>query len=904
MIFVCFGCTANGVYGQVTALFFDNDNSKEGTIVLHWIAPVLLSGTLAALLTTTTTNTFTTSTTSSTSGGDTNFKSFTIRFVVLPLSLLLYTTIHRHLYNNNNNNELSWDEQVMEISNAFAIVAVCAMGLFLLPVARHGPIFTLLQWNPSHAIQLHMNAGRILIVGSILHGCGHVYRWINLAGENIWTMILPPMTPCWEWHHNHDHDNNNNYCHNSDTDCTCNDLLRNLTGVVAVLCMFLILLTSSHYIRRYYYSIFYWTHIFITPICLLSVILHWNKSILYMAPSLLYYVASSAPVLMEQLLSSPIQIHSMTRIIQRQNSTTTTSTSSTSSQDNCIVVAITIHATEKAVNQYSPGQYVKVYIPEILSSSSSSSSRWYCHSLRHPFTINKVPGQPTQLRILCRVINNNNNNKKGGGSFTKALANYCNHPNHHHHHNQLPSSSSSISPLRLYIDGYYGTQLRMCQVLQHDVVVMVAAGIGITPYLSILGDLMMHHHQNHHTTTTTTSTTTTTTQKVVFHWICREKELIEYIKREYFDPILQHHQQQQQHHHGMKLQLMLMVHHTGTPTTPTTPTMSSSSGAAAAAASSSTTMAPFTWSSSLSDEPRTSSSNVRVEEFVDEGSSIDEEVMGTTTTTTTTTLGGDGVAFEPSQFATGKYSSFLVNLPIFFTFGSISWVGLYGILVLYDTTNHHAADEDGDDVEPEGLLLLWYRGWVAVWIVSLGIVVALLGNAFVKWIRLDVLEHTAVRGVVVRRDGTVWSRVNTGTTELGGASYTQQLELSSSELPLRRYNNDGGDDDDDDDEFASSAADGDGGTTTNSTSSSFLAAPTYEERHGRPTLHELLRMFDDTDSCRSPGLFFCGPSAFMTDLRHAAEETCRMRRRGRQQQYCLEQGPPHKIAMYGETFEL
>lgn len=440
-----------------------------------------------------------------------------------------------------------------------------------------------------------------------------------------------------------------------------------------------------------------------------------------MAPSLLYYAASSAPVIVEQATSSRIKVHSITRI------------QSTSTARACI--ALTIDATERAVHKYAPGQYVKLSVPEI--------SR-----IGHPFTINKVPGQPTQLRIICRVT----------GDFTRALAN---------HRQPQP-----------IIDGYHGTQLRMLQVLQHDVVVMVAAGIGITPYLSILGDL---RHD-------------LVTKEVVLHWICRETELVEYIRREYFDPLLASQQE-----NGIKLRLI--VHKTGT----------------------TSTTATSTWSDYELRTPQDLE-----EGFADEGM---DEVIGATTA---------GVAFEPSKFSTGQYSSFLVNLPIFFTFGSISWVGLYGIMVLYDTNN---AEE-----------VILYRGWAAVFTVSLSMVAAVLGNCLVRSINLDVLDSARVHL------GTVWSRVN------GNEAALHSLELSE---PHRH-------------ESSSSAGAND---------STSLA--TYEERDGRPTMHELLRAFDEA---RCPGLFSCGPSGFMTDLRDAAEEKCMMRIR-----QCL--GGP-EIAMYGEKFEL
>jgi hypothetical protein len=64
-------------------------------------------------------------------------------------------------------------------------------------------------------------------------------------------------------------------------------------------------------------------------------------------------------------------------------------------------------------------------------------------------------------------------------------------------------------------------------VLQHDVAVLVAGGVGITPFLTLLHKVCDSMNQN-----------PGITKKVVLHWICREEALFKYVKQVFFNPLL------------------------------------------------------------------------------------------------------------------------------------------------------------------------------------------------------------------------------------------------------------------------------------------------------------------------------------------------------------------------------
>lgn len=157
-------------------------------------------------------------------------------------------------------------------------------------------------------------------------------------------------------------------------------------------------------------------------------------------------------------------------------------------------VALTIEASEGAVSRYCPGQYIRLFCPALSSSV-----------IPHPFTVNTVPGHANQLRIIFRVV----------GPFTQQLS--------------MALIRKETLPI-IGLDGFHGTRHRLQQTLQHDTVVFVAGGIGITPYLTLLHRL---HSQ------LCLGQGACVTKLVILHWIYREEALAEYISQHYWKPLLE-----------------------------------------------------------------------------------------------------------------------------------------------------------------------------------------------------------------------------------------------------------------------------------------------------------------------------------------------------------------------------
>ena len=583
LCFVCLGYTAAGKqwYGHLATVFFVEDSAVP---VMNMAIPVLLSGTIATILM------FQHDATKGVSAlpsqvpnwmhrlyhryqsgaGDMDCRRFNIYFICWPLALMTIGNIYRHL----TKGELTLDDQLMEIGNSFAFAALVAMAYFLIPVARQSPILKFFQLSPAAAVTIHIWSGRIIIIGVVLHGAFHVYRWKGLAGESILSMIFPPRQ-CFSLSNDNDFSPE---CVDEDTDCECYDLLRNLTGIIALVALLLILFTSLDYVRRTNYRLFYLSHVMCAPTVILFTILHYGKSMAYIAPSILYYIATSFPVMTENRTCCSENGVKVTKVERIQ--------SIDKRQRECI--SLTVKATPAAVNTLCAGQYVKLGAPQL-------------SAITHPFTVNRVPGSNEELRIIFRVM----------GKFTHTLC------------DRLVNPVNGALPV-ITVDGFHGPQNRVDQVLKHDVAVMVAGGIGITPYLSLLDDVH----------SALSSTDSSVTKEVILHWVCREQELIDYVRNEYFEPLMA-----KPNSNGFNIRII--VHRTPS---------------------------PFSDATVSDDNDATDSDYIETP----------REARPIQTT---------GGAFCPSLYSAGSSCSQIHVLIATLTFSTISWVGLWSVMALYHYNN-------------------------------------------------------------------------------------------------------------------------------------------------------------------------------------------------------------------------
>jgi predicted ferric reductase len=732
---------------------------------------------------------------------------------------------------------------VSDIANVFAIMALWAMALLLIPVSRYSYILQLFHWteNPVKAIVIHQYIGYTVMIGVASHVSLHIYRWYSIQNESIFSMLFNIPSPCLMlWNHTTTSSSMDvsMLCQNPNTstpsDCTCYGRIRNVTGLVATIALLCITSTTIWpMIRRKWYTLFYVVHRIAGPIVFLAVVLHWNRSIIYLAGGILYYVACTIPVGVEQYYTrknyyqqNGVRIVAMERVGTSDDCIRRRFVPSLTNPTSRCVLAVTFDVTNEATQLFRPGQYIKLCVPSI-------------SMVAHPFTINQVVTETTttsssssnRLRIIFRCV----------GPFTCALG------------NQLTQASNL--PI-VHMEGFYGPSHRFEQVMRHDTVVVVAGGIGITPYLTLLHDVIsrcrynaqMQQQQQYNGTPV---------RKITLYWICRDPSLIEYIQREYLHPIMNFEHTNTDH---SMVQLQIIIHQTGN--------------------HHSTAMV-----SSYSNFDRNPDKQ--------DNNNDDDDVK----------MVHDyqqGAPFTTSKFFPGSRQSYKVNVASFLAFALIAWIGLASIWYLYSRW------QSKDTTLPRLIAPI------------LILVIALAVSRGAYWLVAESSLHIFGRGRIIRQSSnnvcikavsvphSGWSRIRTHDDEDGNdsdhneveniivkSSLTKSLSLELSVVncadaeSLSQLDNSCNIDRVPTDDLWMPCDD-----TVNRKPVSCCSS--IETRYGRPTVHQFLNSLDEG---RKPGLFACGPSSLLRDIRKATKERCLQRL-----QQCRRCEP--SIALYEESFEI
>lgn len=276
--------------------------------------------------------------------------------------------------------------------------------------------------------------------------------------------------------------------------------------------------------------------------------MHYNKMIWYFAPSFLYYVASSVPVHVEGIKNwcfgssddggRGVKISKVVHIAD---------------SGGCVEVSIPMddnHACSSGVENWrvqndaslrTCGKYVRVCVPEV-SVVSHPFTVFSSHDYHHQYASDLEDQQDcshgsnsNEMKILFRAC----------GSFTKQLSNrlIVQPPSAEL---ELPSTStSSASFPNMLVDGLYGGSDQFTQAMQHDTIVIIAGGVGIVSYISLLSSLrsslQLHIHRQkddfnnfEHNVHEESAKQIRNGKCIIVHWVCRDEGLIRYIMQHYF----------------------------------------------------------------------------------------------------------------------------------------------------------------------------------------------------------------------------------------------------------------------------------------------------------------------------------------------------------------------------------
>uniref|UniRef100_A0A8C7K2D5 NADPH oxidase 5 n=1 Tax=Oncorhynchus kisutch TaxID=8019 RepID=A0A8C7K2D5_ONCKI len=211
-----------------------------------------------------------------------------------------------------------------------------------------------------------------------------------------------------------------------------------LTGMVLQIMICLMVVCSSTFVRRSgHFEVFYWSH--------LSYVWVWALLVVHCANFWKWFVVPGVIFLLEKLVGVAVSHMGGLYIVEV----------------NLLPSKVT-HLVIKRPQffHFKPGDYVYINIPDI------AKYEW------HPFTISSAPEQPDTLWLHIRSM----------GQWTNRLYEYFRQPD------SLNVLCVCISVCQCFVDGPYGTPTR--QIFASEHAVLIGAGIGITPFASILQSII------------------------------------------------------------------------------------------------------------------------------------------------------------------------------------------------------------------------------------------------------------------------------------------------------------------------------------------------------------------------------------------------------------------------------
>ncbi|XP_067091327.1 NADPH oxidase 5 [Osmerus mordax] len=239
-----------------------------------------------------------------------------------------------------------------------------------------------------------------------------------------------------------------------------------LTGLLLQIFICLMVFCSSTFVRRSgHFEVFYWSH--------LSYVWVWTLLVIHCANFWKWFLVPGVAFLLEKLVGVAVSHMGGLYIIEV----------------NLLPSKVT-HLVIKRPQffHFKPGDYVYINIPDI------AKYEW------HPFTISSAPEQSDTLWLHIRSM----------GQWTNRLFDYFRQPesdvlstkrlstslkNRQHQRKTQASAKMSdnhrFSNIKCYLDGPYGTPTR--QIFASEHAVLIGAGIGITPFASILQSIMYRY---------------------------------------------------------------------------------------------------------------------------------------------------------------------------------------------------------------------------------------------------------------------------------------------------------------------------------------------------------------------------------------------------------------------------
>ncbi|GAX18369.1 hypothetical protein FisN_23Hu263 [Fistulifera solaris] len=533
--------------------------------------------------------------------GEANFNAMSIWLVFLPMVISIVATlpdtIERADERAAEDGSSATAKRLERISYLFGWVSALCLSLFLIPITKHSVLLAAMGWSPIHALRIHIWFGYLAFVYMFIHGILLIPVWFIYEPYPVYKQIIPN-PGCWDWTWTKENRN--------DILPQCRHVHANLSGVVAAVFFVVLWGSSLNWVRRANYRLFYISHITFGTLALLGTILHMYWFVIYFIPSITYYLASNTPTLVQAFASRFRGGVKIRKVVLVENS------------GGCVEVQMEAHRTAHAVLDREPCQFIKLCVPTI-------SLIW------HPFDVFKsysVDGMPDDtVRFLFRPV----------GPFTKELARRL--------------TSDVVRPVTL-VDGFYLGADKSELAMQHDCVTLVAGGVALSPYLTLIPALL------NRIASAEISGDSVKTKSIVLHWVVREPGLCRHYVQNYINSILKRARVL-----NLDTTLAVYVYLTGGDKNLGDP----SEMTAAAELSKSTVETPF------ADQ----SANLSPDDTADAGSGSSDEGKSTRDYTVVVQKNSTGHPLELARMLPRRYSAAVWNIPFFVFYSGVTFFGFW-----------------------------------------------------------------------------------------------------------------------------------------------------------------------------------------------------------------------------------
>jgi Ferric reductase like transmembrane component/Ferric reductase NAD binding domain len=412
--------------------------------------------------------------------GEPNFNVMAIWLAVLPMTIGVLAYLPMSVKYADEKAALegvsAMKERVESISYLFGWGSIMCLAFFLIPVTRHSVLLAAMGWSPVQALRIHVWFGYLAFVFMLIHGVMLVPVWFLYYDYPVYQQIVPN-PKCWTWTWTVETE--------KDLQPDCYHVFANWTGIVATVFFIVLWGSSLNWVRRRNYRLFYILHVTFGTLTLLGTILHMHWFIIYFIPSITYYLASTTPTLVQALASRFRGGVKIRQVVLVEDG------------GGCVEVHVEAHETASAVLNREPCQFIKLCVPKI-------SLIW------HPFDVyqryNEDGTTDDTVRFVFRPV----------GPFTKELAKRL--------------TSNMDRPVTL-VDGFYLGSDKTELAMQHDCVTMVAGGVALSPYLTLIPALLSCIAKAE-------KVGDVKTKSIVLHWSCREPGLCAYYVENYLKAIL------------------------------------------------------------------------------------------------------------------------------------------------------------------------------------------------------------------------------------------------------------------------------------------------------------------------------------------------------------------------------